>query len=85
MESEMLPIYQVFRTVQIVEPIVGAPEGLSRADLAHRFNTSIGAVAVMVHNANAKLKPYGFRIVMHHSRGKCGLYRLIQLASTPLQ
>jgi hypothetical protein len=70
---------------KIVELIVGAPEGLSRADLAHRFNTSIGAVAVMVHKANAKLKPHGFRIVMYHSPRKCGLYRLIRLASTPLQ
>ena len=70
---------------KIVELVDGAADGLSRADLAHRFNTSIGAVAVMVHNANAKLKPHGFRIVMYHSPRKCGLYRLIRLASTPLQ
>jgi hypothetical protein len=69
---------------KIVELIANAHEGLSRADLARRFNTSIGAVAVMVHGANAQLKPHGFRIVMYHGGRKSGHYRLIRLAP-PLQ
>ena len=70
---------------KIVELVDGAADGLSRADLAHRFNTSIGAVAVMVHNANAEMKPHGFRVIMYHSPRKCGVYRLVGLASSPLQ
>jgi hypothetical protein len=87
MTTELRPLPKIGGRVRkkIVELIAHAPEGLSRADLAHCFNTSIGAVAVMVHNANAELKPHGLRVIMYHSPRKCGVYRLIRLASPALQ
>jgi hypothetical protein len=87
MTTELQPLPKIGGRLRkkIVERIAHAPEGLSRADVAHCFNTSIGAVAVMVHNANAELKAHGFRVIMYHSPRKCGVYRLIRLASPPLQ
>jgi hypothetical protein len=86
MMTELRPLPKIGGRVRkkIVELIAHVPEGLSRAYLAHCFNTSIGAVAVMVHNANAELKQHGFRIIMYHSPRKCGVYRLIRLTPTPL-
>jgi hypothetical protein len=87
MMTELRPLPKIGGRVRkkVVELIAHAPEGLSRAELAHCFNTSIGAVAVMVHDANAEMKPHGFRVIMYHSPRKCGVYRLIRLASPPLQ